>query len=76
MDIGWAVQAMKNGEKVRRAIWPRLTGEIDAVPTWIHLFYWERPGFMPGIVAKRSDGKISPFVMTDPYLLADDWELA
>lgn len=75
MDIGWAVRAMKNGEKVRRAIWPHLTDTIG-IPTWIYLFHQELEGHMPAIMAQRSDGKISPFVMTDPYLLADDWEIA
>lgn len=75
MDIGWAVKAMKNGVLVRRAIWPGLTEEVE-IPTWNHLFYQDAPGYTPGIMAVRSDGLISPFVMTDPYLLADDWELA
>jgi hypothetical protein len=78
VDIGWAIKAMKNGERVRRAGWPQLTDfceEID-LATWIYLYYEDRDGWMPSIMAMRSDGKISPFVMLDPYLLADDWELA
>lgn len=78
MDIGFAVKAMKNGEKVRRATWPRLEGQCSDIglAAWVHLYYEEREGCMPTIMALRSDGKVSPFVMTDPYLLADDWELA
>lgn len=80
MDVGWAVNAMKNGERVRRAIWPRLTVQAEHVAletaTWIHLYYEHHEDGVPSVMAFRSDGKVSHFVMLDPYLLADDWELA
>lgn len=77
-DVGWAVRAMKNGERVRRAGWPELASHYatSSVATWVFLFHEERTGCMPAVMALRSDGRTCPFVMTDSYLLADDWELA
>lgn len=78
MNIGWAVETIKNGGVVRRATWARLEEPCTTigVTSWVHLYYEEREEHMPAVMARRSDGKACPFVMTDSYLLADDWELA
>lgn len=78
MDVGWAVKAMKNGEKVRRHTWEALAEPCEGIflVAWVHLYCAHTEGGIPEVMALRSDGTTSHFVMTDDYLLADDWELA
>lgn len=70
MDIGWAVRALKNGEKVRRAHWVELAGPCEeiALVSWVHLYYEQREDCIPAVMALQSDGR------TDLHLLAEDWE--
>lgn len=83
MDIGWAVKAMKNGEKVRRAVWAPMAqayrdkaAEGVKVVGWDHLYLEWRPGHGPALMVRRGDWVNDHFVLTDDHLLADDWEIA
>lgn len=80
MDIGWAVEALKNGEKVRRAEWGRLADAYRKVggKAWDHLYLEEREGHVPAVMVRHGDGGASHFGfgMIDAHLLAGDWELA
>lgn len=77
-DIGWAVKALKNGEKVRRREWGLLAGPYAAAggSSWDHLYMELRPGHDPAVMVRHSDGEASHFGMIDAHLLAEDWELA
>lgn len=77
MDIGWAVGAMKDGKKVRRAEWVPIADQcapIDLV-TWTYLYYDQSEGRVPSVLAMQSDGRTAHFPMTHLHLLAEDWEL-
>lgn len=78
MDIGWAVKALRNGEKVRRARWRSMRDAYMAIgaKNWDHLFIEHRPGHDPALMVRHGNGEASHFGMIDDHLLADDWELA
>lgn len=77
-DIGWAVKALKNGEKVRRQEWRLMAEAYDRVGTtrWDHLYIENRPGFTATLMVRHGDGESSHFGMIDHHLFADDWEIA
>ena len=78
MDIGYAVQAMREGARVRRVGWngkgmwvfllPELpagkSGEKDTSRPW--------PEF---VAMKTAQGTVVPWVCSQSDLLADDWEI-
>lgn len=72
MDIGWAVKAMKNGEKVRRAGW----GEPR---NWWAALAFPADGRMvtdwPFFIKHWTDGTCA-WAPTPADILAEDWEWA
>lgn len=88
--IGWAVTALKNGQKVRRRGWngkgmylwllPAFTVPVD----WCkeaHLRELATPTgtveCLPSVRMKTADGKVlTGWLASQTDLLADDWELA
>jgi len=77
-DIGWAIRALKNGERVKRREWGVLADAYDAAggTAWGHLYIETRPGHAPALMVRHGDGGASHFGMIDDHLLAGDWELA
>lgn len=77
MDFGWALRAMKNGEKVRRRRWDPATRPGGAEPTLYRYVYLEyREGYVPDLVHERHNGRRGHFHLLSDHVLAEDWELA
>lgn len=76
MDIGRAVKALRNGEKVRRAEWGVLADAYREAggSAWRYLYLEEREGHAPAVMVRHTDGETSHFGMIDAHLLAVDWE--
>jgi hypothetical protein len=80
-DIGWAVGAMKLGERVRRpgwngkGMWLVLVGHNawGAVSDAITFRVKDRAPF---VAMKTADDKLVPWLCSQTDLLADDWESA
>lgn len=82
MDIGWAVAALRRGEKVRRAVWAPMAqayrdkaAEGVKVVGWDHLYLEWRAGHRPALMVRCGDGASDHFVVTDDHVLAEDWEI-
>jgi hypothetical protein len=74
MNIGWAVQAMRNGETVRRALWREKGGRDGGDFVSVRLEHAD--GRMAQFTVLQHDGRHAHFAMTEHHLLAEDWELA
>jgi hypothetical protein len=76
-DIGWAVEAMREGHFVRRTGW-------NGKGMWLtlHKGGLYSPGNRPSlpildyIMMKTADDKFVPWLCSQTDLLASDWELA
>lgn len=85
-SIGWAVKAMQNGERVRRAGWNGKNMFLFLVPGSI--FKVNRPpllGIYPEgteidyhahVDMRTATGQIVPWLCSQTDLLAADWEIA
>jgi hypothetical protein len=85
-DIGWAVDQMKAGRRVRRPEWNGAGMFVFLVPG--STFTVNRPpllGIYPEgtsinyhahVDLKTARGKIVPWICSQSDLLAEDWELA
>lgn len=77
MDFGWALAALRNGEKVRRRRWDPATRPGGAEPTlYTHVYLEHRDGHEPVLMHQRVNGRAGHFHLLSDHLLADDWELA
>lgn len=85
-DIGWAVHAMREGHKVRRAGWngkgmflflvPGSTFEVNRAPLLGIYPEGYEVTYCPHVDIRTVDGKIVPWLCSQTDLLANDWELA
>jgi hypothetical protein len=70
MDIGWAVEQLRQGIRVRRSGW-------DGVGSWLVM---AKPAKARGyettefVMLKTHDGKITSWTCSQSDLLAHDWE--
>ena len=80
VDFSDALKAVKDGKRVRRALWSARSGYLDGYAGLVAELVQPpqlpdgRP-FMPLIVIEGEDGILRPAV-TQYDVLADDWELA
>jgi hypothetical protein len=84
-SIGWAVQAMQDGAKVRRRGWngkgmfcflvqgSRFT--VNRAPLLGIYPEGTEIDYRPHVDMRTADGQIVPWVCSQSDLLADDWEL-
>jgi hypothetical protein len=70
MKIGWAVEEMLEGAKVRRAGW-------NGKGMWVALQTPDKHSKMslPYVYMKTADDKLVPWLCSQTDLLAGDWEL-
>ena len=70
MKIGWAVEEMHEGAKVRRAGW-------NGKGMWVALQTPDKHSKMslPYVYMKTADDKLVPWLCSQTDLLAGDWEL-
>lgn len=88
MDIGWAVKAAKNGERVTRRGWNgkgqyvvRQAGYPDGIA--INKNTAEATGleegtvcrFLPYLMLRTVDGAFVPWLASQSDMLAEDWEI-
>lgn len=74
MDIGWAVDVMRNGQAVRRRYW----AELRHIPDEYAQLRIEKPGegWDEGFVVTTNNGMRRTYNPSHRQLLATDWELA
>lgn len=82
MDIGWAVQAMKDGARIRRAVWAPMAqayrdkaAEGLDVSGWEYVYMEQRAGHEEAVMVHWGNGLNGHFVMRDDHLTAGDWEI-
>jgi hypothetical protein len=91
-DIGWAVYAMREGERVRRALWRTEKCKdmfLVLVPGSTFVVTRDRPmgracpemigkeiSYHTHVDIKTSSGDVIPWLCSQSDLLASDWELA
>ena len=69
-DIGWAVQQMRDGKRVRRSGW-------DGKNMHIYLDMAQGHAYEPYVVMFTAQAKYQPgWLCSQADLLATDWELA
>jgi hypothetical protein len=70
-DIGWAVETLRNGDKVRRAGW-------NGKNMWLMLQTPDANSKMtlPYVYMSTAQGDLVPWLCSQTDLLASDWELA
>ena len=76
MDFPAALKAVKDGKRVRRALWPRLGGQTAL---WLEMVSPVLPDgrvMQPQLACPLPDGQVAAFTGGSWDLLADDWELA
>lgn len=87
LGIGWALEQMRNGKRVRRPGWNGrgmflfLVGgeDWDIDPDSVsgeRVDFVETTEKAPFIAMKTADDKIVPWLCSQTDLLADDWETA
>ncbi len=74
MDVGWAVKAAKNGERVSRAGW-------NGAGMFLELISASEPGdawhpTAEHMMLRTVDGTYVPWTASQTDLLAVDWQLA
>lgn len=70
-DIGWAVDCLRSGERVRRAGW-------NGKGMWLALQVPDAHSKMtlPYIFMSTAQGDLVPWLASQTDILADDWEIA
>lgn len=79
MDIGWAVEHLREGHKVRRGHWLAMQEPYEKLvggTAWDYVYIEWREGHAPTVMVRRGDGQSCHFGMIDDHLLAEDWEAA
>lgn len=74
MDIGKAVDAMRAGKAVRRAVWVQHPAVV--VTDYLCVRMANIPGFDPVLVSSTTGPTKHPYNPTHADLLATDWEIA
>jgi hypothetical protein len=69
--IGWAVERLQEGHKVRRSGW-------NGKGMWLHLQVPDAHSKMtlPYVYLSTAQGDLVPWLCSQTDLLAEDWELA
>jgi len=85
MEIGQAVRAMKEGNKVARQGWngkgmflflvPGSTFKVNRPPLLGIYPEGTEINYCPHVDMRTADGKIVPWLCSQSDLLADDWEI-
>lgn len=88
MNIGDAVELLKNGERVRRPGWNGKDMFLILIPGSTIPVSADRPlgqaapelvgttiDYCPHVDMKTADGKLVPWLCSQTDLLADDWEV-
>lgn len=85
-DIGWAVDQLKSGNKVRRSGWNGKGMWLGYVPEGQYLVRVLQSGgkgldavhedkHLPFILMSTTDSRVVPWLASQTDLLAEDWEL-
>lgn len=74
MTFSWALEALKEGQLVRRSGWNSY-GHIPHEYAYVELVN-DVPGFDEMLVVTKNNGLKEPYRLNDQQVLAVDWELA
>jgi hypothetical protein len=84
-DFGWALDALKRGEKVLRSGWngkgmflflvPGSTFKVSRAPLLGVYPEGTEINYCPHIDMKTADGKVVPWLASQTDMLAEDWEI-
>ncbi len=75
MDFSDALDAMKDGKRVRRALWTN-PGYVYQATMEITVLSAEDGARMRQVIVRRTDGTVFAFGGSQDDILADGWEVA